>query len=175
MKRKATGRENLYIILAFVIMGILYYSTSMSYEDQNVQPLLGEWLAGEPLREWFERIHFTYAGSSVSVEELGYTGFIEFFIRKGAHFGSYFLLGMCWFLGLKGKTSSFLFAAFLAVLLSAGYASFDELRQAFHPHRTALLEDVALDTAGALTGVILTWIFIRSKGKRRKSYSISWL
>lgn len=175
MRRQQGWKDHIYIILAFILMGVLYYSTSMSYEEQNVQPLLGEWLAGEPLRSLFESIQFTYAESMISIESLGYTGFVEFFVRKGAHFISYFLLGLFWYLGLRNRMDSPLLAIFISVGLSAGYASFDELRQAFHPYRTALLEDVLLDTVGATTGVIIAWYFTSRKKKKGSGYTISWL
>jgi hypothetical protein len=175
MKRKEEWKDNLYIVLAFVVMGLLYYSTSMAYEEQNVQPFLLEWLSQEPLRDLFSGIRFTYAGSEVSVDALGYVGFVEFFIRKGAHFGSYFLLGSFWFLGLRHKVRSLPLAACLAVLLSFGYASFDELRQTFHPYRSGLMEDVILDTVGAIAGVLLFSLIGKRKGKKRNSYAIRWL
>lgn len=175
MKRQIDWKDHLYIALAFVVMGLLFYSTSMGYEEQNVQPLLSQWLSGEPFRNMLEGIQFTYAQRNVSIDSLGYVGFIEFFIRKGAHFFSYFLLGLFWYLGLRNRMNSTLLAFCLAIGLSAGYASFDELRQAFHPNRTALLEDVFLDTVGATTGAVIGYYYTSKKGKRRRKYSISHL
>lgn len=168
MKRQEEWKDYLFILLAFAVMGALYYSTSMGYEDQNVQPLLSNLLSGEPFRNMLEPIRFVYADSIISIDTQGYAGFIEFFIRKGAHFGSYFLIGLFWFLGLKNKMKPTLLAAFIALFLSFGYASFDELRQSFHPTRTALIEDVILDTVGAITGIGLIWLVGRPKRKRRK-------
>lgn len=173
MKRKNDWTDNFYIALAFVLMGILYYSSSMSYEDQTIQPVLGRWLSGEPLRGVLESVQFTYADNSISIDSLGYASFIEFFVRKGAHFFSYFLLGLFWFMGLRNKVSNLAFAALLAVLLSAGYASFDELHQSFQPNRTALLEDVLLDTAGALTGALLTWFVSNRRTRKKGRWSLS--
>lgn len=168
MRKQTDWTDYLFIGLAFGVMGLLYYSTSMPYQDQNVQPFLGELLAGEPLRASLERIRFTYADSVISIQSLGYTGFIEFFIRKGAHFVSYLLLGLFWFLGLRRNVRHLSLAAFLAVLLSAGYASFDELRQSFNPYRTALMEDVILDTVGAVTGVCLAWVMLNWSWTHRR-------
>ena len=173
MNRKGRPIDNLYLVLAFVIMAILYYSSSMGYEEQNVQPMLHQWLEGEPLKGLFERVAFTYAGSEISVSASGYIGFIEFFIRKGAHFVSYFLLGLFWFLGLKNRVSHPWLTVLLALMLSVGYASFDELRQSFNPNRTALMEDVMLDTAGAVVGIaiaFLTGTGRRSRKRRKVSY-----
>lgn len=170
MRNNHEWKDTVFILLAFAIMIGLYFSSSMSYQDQNVQPLLDRILAGEPLRGFLETIRFSYAGKAVSIQTSGYTGFIEFFIRKVAHFGSFFLLGTFWFLGLKNKSTSYILAAMIALLLTAGYASFDELRQSFNPNRTALMEDVLLDSVGALTGIAVSWITItRWSIKKRKS------
>jgi len=167
MNRKARPIDNVYLLLAFVVMALLFYSSSMGYEDQNVQPLLHQWLESEPLRGLFERVAFMYAGSEVSIAAQGYIGFIEFFIRKGAHFVSYFLLGLFWFLGLKNRVAQPWLTFLVALMLSVGYASFDELRQSFHPNRTALMEDVMLDAAGAIVGVTLA-LLAKPRGRRRQ-------
>ncbi|GEN51284.1 VanZ family protein [Alkalibacterium pelagium] len=167
MRKKASTADNIYLLSAFAVMAILYYSSSMSYQEQTVQPLLNQWLENEPFRGLLERVAFMYAGSEVSIEASGYVGFIEFFLRKGAHFISYFFLGLFWYLGLRNRVDNPYLTVLLAVMLSIGYASFDELRQSFHPNRTALMEDVILDTAGAVTGIISG--LLSTKPRRRRS------
>ncbi|EXJ22781.1 hypothetical protein ADIAL_1803 [Alkalibacterium sp. AK22] len=171
MKSKASTADNLFLLMAFVVMGILYYSSSMSYQDQSIQSNLQRWLANEPLRGLLEGVRFTYAGSEVSIEASSYIGFIEFFIRKAAHFISYFFLGLFWFLGLRNRMDNVYLTLLISVMLSAGYASFDELRQSFNPDRSALMEDVVLDTAGAIAGSVIALVSARprSKGSRRRA------
>lgn len=168
-------KDNLFIVLAFVMMGILFYSSSMPYGDQSMTSTLDSWLAGEPLKGLLSHIEFTYAGSPVSIAAKGYVGFVEFFLRKGAHFGSYFLIGLFWFLGLRNKTSSLPLAALLSFMLAAGYASFDEFHQGLTPDRTPLLEDILLDCFGAVTGVGVGWILTvyGVTGKRKKKWKKS--
>lgn len=166
VKNKVSTADNIYLLLAFVVMAVLYYSSSMSYQEQTVQPLLHQWLENEPLRGIMERVEFMYAGSEISINSSGYIGFIEFFIRKGAHFISFFFLGLFWYLGLRHRVNNPYLTVLLAILLSIGYASFDELRQSFHPNRTALMEDVILDTSGAVVGVVIG--LLSSKPKRAK-------
>ena len=166
MNRKVKQIDNVFLLLAFGVMAILFYSSSMGYEEQNVQPILHNWLESEPLSWLFERIEFMYAGSEVSIGAKGYVSFVEFFIRKGAHFVSYFFLGLFWFLGLKNRVAHPWLTFLIALLLSVGYASFDELRQSFNPNRTALMEDVMLDTAGALVGTSAAWL-TKVKGRKR--------
>lgn len=165
---KPSRKENGYIILACVIMVGLFYSSSMPYEQQSLTPLLNRLLVNEPLKKVLSFIHFGYAGKEISISALGYSAFIEFFLRKGAHFFIYFLLGLSWFMGLKGKLDSVPFAMFLAFLLAAGYASFDEFHQGLTPGRTPLLEDICLDWAGAATGIFMSWFYTRRKKTRYK-------
>lgn len=168
MRKTPEWKDSIFILLAFCMMILLYFSSSMSYQDQNVQPFLARFLSGEPLKGLLERVQFSYAGNEVSIQASGYAGFVEFFIRKAAHFGSFFLLGVFWFLGLKNKTSSYILAALLALLLAFGYAGFDELRQSFNPNRTALMEDVYLDSLGAMTGIAISWL-MSTRGSNKKS------
>ncbi len=166
MKKETKG--NLFIGLAFAVMLVLYYSSSQSYGDQSMTGLLDRWLANEPLKEFLSPIQFTYAGSEVSIHAQGYSAFVEFFIRKAAHFGSYFLLASFWLLGLKEKMTSLPLTAVLSWLLAVGYASFDEFHQSLTPDRTPLPQDIVLDSVGAATGLAICLIFIYATKKKRK-------
>ena len=171
MKMKASTKDNLFIVLAIFMMGVLFYSSSQPYGKQSVTPLLDQILVNQPFKELLSGVNFHYAGSEVSIAAQGYSSFIEFFIRKGAHFGTYFLLGLFWFLGLKNKLSSSSLAALIAWLLAARYAAFDEFHQSFTADRTPLFQDVILDSVGALTGILVALLFIQlfTKKKRKKT------
>lgn len=168
---KDSWKENSFILAAFVIMAILFYSSSMPYSNQSVTPVLDKWMSGEPFKGLLSHIQFMYAGTEISIAVQGYSGFVEFFLRKGAHFFMYFLLGTSWFMGLKNKMNSLPLALIVSFLLAAGYASFDEFHQGLTPERTPLLEDIILDCMGAGTGILLSWLVssqFSSKKKRRK-------
>lgn len=170
---RSLTKDNLFIGLALVIMGALFYSSSQPYEEQSITPLLNQLLAKEPLKNLLSSIHFTYASGEVSIHALGYSAFIEFFIRKAAHFGTYFLLGLFWFLGLKNKMTSISLAAFISWLLATGYAAMDEFHQGITPNRTPLLQDVTLDSVGAATAIglaLLFFVFHKNKKRTKKSY-----
>ncbi len=151
-------KDNLYIVLALGMMALLYWSSSMTYGDQSTLPLLERLLSGQPFYGFLSQFEFTYGGSLVSVASSGYYGFIEFFMRKAAHFFSYFLIGLWWFLGLRRKVKGRPLVALVSLLIVVGYASFDELHQVFTPDRSGMIEDVVLDSFGGLTGIILAWI-----------------
>ena len=163
MNKRLTTADNIYLAMPFIIMGVLYMSSSMTYETQSLVSPLETILASKPLENFLSQFQFTYGDSIVSVETLGYFSFIEFFIRKAAHFISYFSLGFFWFLGLKKRVAPKWLVIVLSLLLSIGYASFDELRQSFNPGRTGLMVDVILDTAGAFTGVIIGFFLNQRK------------
>lgn len=153
MRQPIDWKDNVYLAMPFIMMFILYGSSSMTYQDQSVTSNLEIILKGEPLREFLSSIKFTYGGDLVAIETIGYFGFVEFFIRKAAHFFSFFVIGFFWHLGLRKRVRNEWLIILISILLSIGYASFDELRQSFNPDRTALMADVLLDTAGAIVGI----------------------
>lgn len=163
MNKQITWKDNLALFMPFLIMFLLYGSSTMSYESQSLVSPLETLLAGRPFENLLKNIQFTYAGSEISIASRGYIPFVEFFIRKAAHFFSYFFIGFFWVLGLRKRVNDEWLVLLLAVLLSIGYASFDELRQAFHPGRTGLMEDVLLDTAGAMVGIFFSWFLLKKR------------
>ena len=144
-----------YLVIAFVMMGVLFFSSSQTYTQQSQVSLLSKLLANEPFKEQLSQIKFLYAGGPVSIEASGYFKFVEFFIRKGAHFLSYFILGGSFFLGLQPRLKQLGLSSLFAWLAATGYAGLDEFHQLMTGGRSALIEDVALDSLGALTAIIL--------------------
>ena len=76
-------------------------------------------------------------------------------VRKGAHVTEYIILCISfltafWVSGIRGKGRNI--ASFV---LTFGYACTDEFHQLFVPGRSCQFRDVCIDSAGALTGVLL--------------------
>ncbi|XUD02314.1 VanZ family protein [Enterococcus sp. AZ177] len=166
--KKQLRNSNFYIVMAFVIMAVLFYSSSQTYEQQSQVGLLDNMLSNHPFKEQLKGISFSYAGSEVSIQARGYAKFVEFFIRKGAHFGTYFLLGGSWFIGLNMKLKQPLLIGVVAWLAATGYAGLDEYHQMMTGGRTPLFQDVMLDSIGALTAVVLCLLVIGIKKLRKK-------
>ncbi|MBM7687421.1 VanZ family protein [Enterococcus sp. AZ170] len=166
--KKQLKNSNFYIFMAFLIMAVLFYSSSQTYEQQSQVGLLDKLLGNQPFKEQLKGISFGYAGSEVSIQARGYAKFVEFFIRKGAHFGTYFLLGGSWFIGLNMKIKQPLLIAVVAWLTATGYAGLDEYHQMLTGGRTPLFQDVMLDSIGALTAVVLCLLVIGIKKMRKK-------
>lgn len=82
-------------------------------------------------------------------------------LRKTAHFSLFFFLAIfimvlfrLW--GLRWSTS-----ALTAFFISVAYAMFDEFHQLFVVGRGASWSDVGIDGAGAILGIILTYLIGR--------------
>ena len=90
--------------------------------------------------------------------------YINFVIRKMAHFGLFAALGFGLYGSLQGQERVPPFRG--AVLLGAAYAALDELHQRFVPGRAGRLTDVLLDSCGVLFGVAVSWFLLRRFRKR---------
>ena len=165
--QKQLKHGNVYIGIALLMMVILFVSSSMTYQQQSQVSLIQKLLANEPLKAFLSQISFNYAGSEVSISAKGYVKFVEFFIRKAAHFMTYFVLGGSLYLGLlpKLKQKSSVLGLFFAWLAATGYAATDEFHQMLTGGRTPLFQDVMLDSCGALTAclIIIAYQAIRKK------------
>lgn len=97
----------------------------------------------------------------MSAQIAGVNGFLEFFLRKGAHLFIFFVFGLLtyrvWGRFVKNPVLSFS-GALLCVLF---YASADELHQKLTGGRTPLWQDVMLDTFGGLLGIFFSFFFYR--------------
>ena len=83
-----------------------------------------------------------------------YADEIHFLVRKMAHFCEYLLLGLTLSLPLYVyRLRGFWLAA---GLFCAGFAGLDEYHQMFVAGRSPALRDVAIDTAGSITGIYMT-------------------
>lgn len=97
---------------------------------------------------------------------------ISFFIRKTAHFTAYFILGSLllhafWRSGVVGFRG-----VGLSLMVAVLYAISDEIHQLFVPGRSGEVRDVLLDSAGALTGIVIClviWALVRKRLVKQSS------
>src|SRR5690625_4560380 len=158
----------LYWLLPFIWMTVIFISSSQPYEKQNIQPLLTDTIDLNFLEPYINWITFTYNQSEVSVERLGVYGFIEFFIRKGAHVFVFLILCCLFFLALKQTTKvKFSYQLIISFLLTFLYGAFDEFRKGFTENRTSYIGDVFLDGFGGGLGVVLLVVIYVVKGRRK--------
>ena len=155
----------LYWLLPLSWMGVIFYSSSTPYNQQDIKPLLGELTNLSFLEPYVSWISFTYNNAPVSVKTHGVDGMVEFFIRKGTHVFVFFLLTCLIFLALRKTTAlSFKTQLGLSFLLTVAYAIVDEIHQGFTPNRTPYLGDVILDSLGGLLAILII-ILMRKKAE----------
>jgi VanZ family protein len=84
-------------------------------------------------------------------------------IRKSGHFFGYGLIGIAWLRAwwMTLPRSRFLDHALLALLGTALVASADEWHQTFLPNRTGTPWDVLLDCCGAITLLLVLYLYLR--------------
>jgi len=84
----------------------------------------------------------------------------HFLIRKAGHLTEYAILGIllwrAWVHPAPGTRQPWQWkTALVALTLAATYAASDEFHQSFVPSRTASVQDVMIDTCGALLGLLV--------------------
>lgn len=155
----------LYWLPSVLWMGVIFYSSSQPYQNQDIKPFLSENIDLSFLKPILGWIEFGYHDSVVSISSLGVNSFVEFFVRKGAHVTVFFLLMLFFFLALhKVIANGIRWTILLSLFLTILYAVFDEMHQGFTPGRTPYAGDVILDSFGGLLGVII----ILDRHKRTK-------
>ncbi|MGC9772612.1 VanZ family protein [Fervidobacterium islandicum] len=83
----------------------------------------------------------------------------EMVIRKTAHFGLYLVFGFLTALTFFWWKGDIIIASIVGVTLPSTYAIFDEYNQIFY-RRGASLNDVVIDSTGALFGTVLALFLI---------------
>lgn len=137
-----------------VWVGLIYLASSMSYQQQDLRPTLGEWNL-EWVRSLFSWVSFTYSESIISIETRGTAAFVEFFIRKGAHVFVFLVLGFFIFRLIKVFNLHLFIQVISSIMFIVIFASIDEYRHFNNPGRTGLIEDVILDSISGTIGVCI--------------------
>jgi VanZ family protein len=88
-------------------------------------------------------------------------------VRKGGHFSEYALLACTLVLHLLALKKRGKVLIITPVILSALYASTDELHQLFVAGRSCQLSDVFLDTCGAATGTLIFLLLLKLYKKHK--------
>ena len=74
--------------------GADFYSSAQPYKKQDMRSDIEQYVNVEFVKEHFSWVSIDYGGGTpVSIANKGVGGFIEFFLRKGAHFMVFFMLG----------------------------------------------------------------------------------
>jgi len=170
MNKNLKQNEKWFWCAVIIVEVILFYSSSMTYKQQTSVPFLEKYLINKPFYHSLTGIHFSYSGKVQSIANDGYFHFVEFFVRKGAHFSIYLVLGIFICLALYtyfGK--NYFLKVFVPWMMVTGLAAFDEFHQGLTGGRTPLVDDVILDSIGSLVGIIIVVIVLELIRKKKES------
>ncbi|MDV6379060.1 VanZ family protein [Sporosarcina sp. GW1-11] len=157
-------KKLLVLLLLLAILTGLAVSSSQTYEQQSLVSTLKQLLPGEPGKAILSTLEFSYWNRIISIEERGYYHFVEFLIRKAAHFLTFGLLALVIYSLWPKRKGRLLGVALLTLILACA----DELHQSFTGGRTATMQDVYLDMAGALTFLFLAATFQLIQNVRKR-------
>ncbi|WP_194840799.1 VanZ family protein [Filobacillus milosensis] len=162
-------KQLLWWLIPMAWMGVIFSFSSQSSEDQEMEPFLSTYLPLEKIEPILSKIEFTYFHRLRSVEAMGLEPFVEFLIRKLAHFGVYFILAaLIYWAVRKTLKSRQLYQILMTYFLVVHFAILDELSQSFSAGRTPYYGDVAIDAFGGLIGlgsIYLILKFVKSKAE----------
>lgn len=153
------------VVLSFVLV-VLLFSSSQPYERQSLTHLINNVLHNHPGSTFLSGINFDYGGKVISIKALGYNKFIEFFVRKFAHFSIFLIIGyLVQFIFVNYRIVN-KFTPLLSWFTIISLAFLDESHQLITPHRTPLFQDVWLDALGGLFGILICFFIQKLKIKR---------
>ena len=151
------------LIPLLLLLIVVFLASGQTAEQQSMQDILKAWLPNKPMESFLSIFQIPYWGIRVSVEERGYYAFVEFLIRKGSHFIYFGVIALAIYIALP----RFMYRKVTTVVITMLLAIADEFRQSFTSGRTASLQDVLLDTSGAIATLLL--LTFAQWFKRRKN------
>ncbi len=137
-----------FLYLAVIIwMIIIFY---LSHQPINNSSELSEGIS-KPVVEKLESI------MKIDIDEEK----VDYLVRKLAHFTEYMILGILMYLA-SGKNNILRNNKIIwCILICAMYAITDKVHQAFIPGRGPRVFDVLIDTAGSITGILITKLIVK--------------
>jgi len=137
----------LYWLPPLVWMGVIFFLSTDMGSAAHTSMIL------EPLLHWLE------PDISAAAIELAH-----YVVRKGAHLSEYAILAVLWWRVLmhvhaEGTVRPAWACALIALLIATMYAATDEYHQTFVASRGASVQDVMIDSCGALVGVVLVLLW----------------
>jgi VanZ family protein len=143
--------------------GLIFSFSNQPYEKQELKSDLPNVINLQKVEKHFGEVQFEYSQKEVSLKSLGAAGFVEFFIRKGAHLSVYFVLGFLLYRALSSYKKRIVVNSGLSLLLTVLYAASDEFHQSITPNRTPLFHDVVIDTVGGIIGILVAILIFKKR------------
>ena len=173
------------ILIIIWMITIFLFSNQDGMESENTSDIITNRLVNETIEnnieieENVDNTNNENINNSVNVAKYNYEfemykGEVRLVVRKSAHFIIYLVGGILLFNFFRTYNISLRNQIIYAILGIILYASSDEFHQLYVNGRTARVEDVLLDTLGAIVGILLNLICLKIvyKIKNKKDKSI---
>lgn len=173
------------ILIIIWMITIFLFSNQDGMESENTSDIITNRLVNETIEnnieieENVDNTNNENINNSVNVAKYNYEfemykGEVRLVVRKSAHFIIYLVGGILLFNFFRTYNINLRNQIIYAILGIILYASSDEFHQLFVNGRTARVEDVLLDTLGAIVGILLNLICLKIvyKIKNKKDKSI---
>ena len=141
MKRRKTQIKTVLVVLLALLLAFIWLHSMMPAEDSAEESQR----VGQFLTPFLELL-------------VGEGNVTDHLVRKLAHFCEYGALGILAGALLLVKKESGIFRCSYALLCALAVAVIDESIQLLADGRGAQVQDVLLDTAGSLTGLLAVWL-----------------
>lgn len=148
------------IILWLITIGVMLMMFGFSAQDLTQSGGLSAKIS-TPLTDWIARLQ---GGLDARNYQLLFKQ-VDLYVRKTAHFSEYALLGMLLTLLLDAYRLRWRWVSWL---ICTAYAATDEIHQLFSEGRTGRWQDVMIDSAGALTGLMIVLLALHLWQKKKQ-------
>ena len=143
-------------LIAVIAVAVMIFLFSAQEGDDSA-------MLSEGVTEWLLTMLVPGYADFTVAQKLAYLERVGFAVRKIAHFSEFALLAVTLSVHLHYRMRGYRRIALTAWVIATLYAGTDELHQMFVGGRGPAVRDVAIDSAGALTGafvgvgMILLW------------------
>ena len=150
------------ILILLALVTILFISSGQTYEQQSLISTLQNMFPDKPFESLLALLKIPYWGHTISVEERGYYQFVEFLLRKAAHFFLFGFVALAFYAVLPKWRGRW----FIALVWTFILATVDEYHQSVTGGRTPSGQDVFLDMCGAVVFLSALVFMKRIFGRR---------
>jgi len=144
---------NIFLWVVVLLWAVLIFTLSAQPAEQsnNLSSKVTKTIVETVI--WIANINIDTKTTDGLVQQLNHL------VRKSAHTGIYFVLGVlviktCIKTGVR-DIKAYIFAMIFCIF----YAATDEFHQTFVPGRSGQISDVLIDTAGAILGIGACWVY----------------
>ena len=159
MTQKKTWKRRVFLILTLAWAVVIFGFSAQPAGDSSQ-------ISGGVSYRVVETADHIFGWNMTTEEQMMWAEKIEYPIRKAAHMTEYAIFAVLVLLTM-GCGENVMKSCALALAITAGYAATDEVHQLFVSGRSGRVTDVLIDSAGALTGLLITATVIKLSRRRR--------